>query len=306
MIEKKNILNIDRQKVREAFDAYVKNYNMEDEKIRLKAEHTYRVAELCERIAVSLELEQADVDLAWLLGILHDIGRFEQVKRYGTFMDGQSVNHAEFGAELLFEQGLIEKFITDIAWNGKRNVMDENLQDMSKGALTKSDAEMDRIYKELNLMKNAIAWHSAYRLPENLDERTKMFCDILRDADKVDILRVNVEFSFEDIYNVPLEVLKKCEVTEEVMQAVYEKHAVFRDWRKSPIDYLVGHICLVYEMVYPEAVRAVVSQGYLDKLLNFQSENEKTKGQFKEIRKEMNRYLLNVIGENGLGKERCQ
>ena len=29
-----------------------------------------------------------------------------------------------------------------------------------------------------------------------------MYCNILRDADKIDILRVNVETPLEDIYNV--------------------------------------------------------------------------------------------------------
>ena len=269
MVERYFEMKIDRQQVRREFDAYVSEYNIEDEKIRLKAEHTYRVSELCERIAQSLGLGQRDADLAWLMGMLHDIGRFEQVRRYGTFMDAQSVNHAEFGAELLFEEGLI--------WN----------------FLDKSECDKE----PMELIRNAVFWHSAYRLPENLDKRTKMFCDILRDADKVDILRVNVEFSFEDIYNVPLEVLRKCEVADAVMQSVYEEHAVFRDWRKSPIDYLVGHICLVYEMVYPESVRAVVSQGYLDKLLGFQSDNETTRGQFKEIQRTMGEYLERVLGE---------
>ena len=34
-----------------------------------------RVADLCERIAKSLDLSQEDIDLAWLSGMLHDIGR---------------------------------------------------------------------------------------------------------------------------------------------------------------------------------------------------------------------------------------
>lgn len=270
---------INRDHVRARFDAYVKNYNIDDEKIRLKAEHTYRVSELCEKIARSIGLCEEDVNLAWLLGMLHDIGRFEQVKRFGTFMDSQSVNHAEFGAQLLFEEGLIKEFIECL----------ENEREIS------AVGDQNGTSLELEMIRNAIAWHSAYRLPEMIDERTKMFCEILRDADKVDILRVNVEFSFEDIYNVSLSVLKQCEVAEAVMQSVYEEHAVLKDWRKTPIDFLVGHICLVYEMVYPEAVREVVKQGYLDKLLHFQTENEKAKSQFQEIREKMRAYLERTI-----------
>ena len=36
------------------------------------------------------------------------------------------------------------------------------------------------------LLWTAVFYHSAYRIPEGLEERTAMFCHILRDADKVD------------------------------------------------------------------------------------------------------------------------
>ena len=80
-------MKIDRQKVVRVFDEYVENYNRQDEKVRLKIEHTYRVSMLCEEIGVSLGLCEEDLSLAWLLGMLHDIGRFEQLKNYGTFID---------------------------------------------------------------------------------------------------------------------------------------------------------------------------------------------------------------------------
>ena len=90
--------------VEQAFNRYVSAYNAADPKIRLKIDHTCRVAALCERIASSVGLE--DTSLAWLCGMLHDIGRFEQVKRYGTFVDAVSVDHAALGADLLFREGL--------------------------------------------------------------------------------------------------------------------------------------------------------------------------------------------------------
>ena len=93
---------IDRQRVKEQFASYTRNYDPTDPKIALKIAHTYRVADHCEEIARSLGMNDEDIEIAWLLGMLHDIGRFEQVKRYGTFYDNQSVDHAEFGADLLF------------------------------------------------------------------------------------------------------------------------------------------------------------------------------------------------------------
>ena len=102
---------IDRKNVEDTFKKYTDNYDTSDEKIKLKVDHTYRVAALSERIAISLGLDKADTDLAWLIGMLHDIGRFEQLKNYGTFSDADSIDHAHYGIKLLFDEGLIWKFV---------------------------------------------------------------------------------------------------------------------------------------------------------------------------------------------------
>lgn len=118
-----------------------------------------------------------------------------------------------------------------------------------------------------------------------------MFCHILRDADKIDILKVNVEFPLEEIYNVSTEVLYQEEVTPEVLQSFDEEHAVLRSLKKTAVDNVVGHISLVYELVYPESCRIVKQQGYLDKLMNFESRNPQTRKQFEHIREHMREYL---------------
>ena len=87
-------MTLDRDRARRAFAEYTRAYDPTDPKVRLKIEHTYRVAALCEQIARSLSLSGADTDLAWLAGLLHDVGRFEQLRRYGTFEDAKSIDHA--------------------------------------------------------------------------------------------------------------------------------------------------------------------------------------------------------------------
>ncbi len=252
-------MQIDRKKVIRTFQDYVDNYNSQDAKVRLKIEHTYRVSELCESIAQSLHLDAKNCSLAWLLGMLHDIGRFEQLRNYGTFNDARSIDHALYGAEILFEQGRIRDYLEDAG--------------------------------EDKLLRAAVAFHSAYRLPEGLDERTKMYCQILRDADKIDILKVNVDFPLEEIYNVSTEELRSAGVSESVMEAFAEGHAVLRSLKKTSADHVVGHLSLVYELVYPKSLMIVREQGYVQKLMNFQSENPKTQRQFDQIRKKMNAYL---------------
>ncbi len=252
-------MKIDKQKALKAFQEYTTHYDVSDEKVKLKIDHTYRVCGLCQQIAVQSGFDENEIELAWLTGLLHDVGRFEQLKRYGTFIDAQSIDHAEFGANILFKEGRIRDYIEDAS--------------------------------EDQLLEKTVRCHSAYRVPAHYTEREKKFADLLRDADKIDILKVNITVPIEEIYNVTTYDLKHCIVTEEVMQAFFEEHAVLRSLKKTPVDNLVGHISLVYELVYPISRKLVHQQKDLDKLMSFQSELPETNAQFAKIREKMTTYM---------------
>ena len=287
-------MNIDRKKVEDTFKKYTDNYDTSDEKIKLKVDHTYRVAALSERIAESLGLNKEDTDLAWLIGMLHDIGRFEQLKNYGTFSDADSIDHAHYGVKLLFDEGLIWKFIDEMDMNDLRNADNkfknedicERYLDSGKG---KENSKKD--VAELDILKTAIWNHSAYRVEDGLSERVMMFCDIIRDADKIDILKVNYDVTLEVIYDVTTEELKNSKVTDEVMNAFMEHHAVLRSLKKTPIDNLIGHAALVFELVYSESFKIVREQGYLEKMLSYVSNNPETLKQFKIMHRDMDEFL---------------
>ena len=104
---------IDLEKAEKIFDEYVSHYDDNDAKTVLKKHHTKRVQKEAKEIAEYLKLAEEDRQLAELIGLLHDIGRFEQLKRYHTFSDRNSVDHAELGLEILFQDGYIRKFIED-------------------------------------------------------------------------------------------------------------------------------------------------------------------------------------------------
>lgn len=254
-------MKIDRDKVKRVFAEYVRNYNAEDPKVHLKIVHTIKVSELCEEIAESLDLKRADIELAWLMGMLHDIGRFEQLRQYNTFNDALSVKHAELGCKILFEEGMFYKFVPE--------------------------SEQDR---NVEILRKAIACHSDYRIPEEYDERTKMFSNILRDADKIDILRANLETPLEDIYNVTTEELRNSEVSEAVMENFRLHRATHRELRKTAVDYVVGMISMAFEIVYPKSMEILIRQGDLEQMMNFKSDNEKTRQQFAILRDIMHLY----------------
>ena len=84
---------IDIINAKKVFNEYVKKYNANDGKIALKIAHILRVADLSKKIAISLNLSEENIELAELIGLLHDIGRFEQVRIYNTFIYKISINH---------------------------------------------------------------------------------------------------------------------------------------------------------------------------------------------------------------------
>lgn len=79
------------------------------------------------------------------------------------------------------------------------------------------------------------------------------------------------------------------------MQAFFEEHAVLRSLKKTPVDNIVGHISLVYELVYPISRKLVYEQGYLNKLMDFQSELPETNVQFAKIREKMAAYMERIL-----------
>ena len=287
VVESINKPVINRKNVINAFAEYVRNYDPSDEKIKLKIDHTYRVAGLWQRIAESLGLSEPEVDIAWLLGMLHDIGRFEQIRRFGTFNDVQSVDHAEFGADLLFKEGLIRKFAEgyyeecELARSGN-----EEAEQIIKNN--------EYHNKDTGLLEMAIRQHNKYRVKEDLTERQRMFCDILRDADKVDIFKVNADIPMEIIYDVTTEELKNGIITKEVLESFYKKETVLKSVRRSAVDHIVGHISLLFELVYKESYRQAKEQGYVYKLLDFKSDVPEVNAEFDDMRKYVDEFLMEI------------
>lgn len=258
-------MKIERNKVLAAFDAYAGRYDLTDVKVKLKYDHTFRVAENAGRIAGSLSLPDEDVDLAWFLGVLHDIGRFEQLRRYGTFQDRNSVNHAALSADILFKEGLIESFRDDPG--------------------------------EDPLIEKAVRLHNVLRLPV-LTRREYTFCTILRDADKADILRVNCETPRTEIYDLPEEAFTNSGITDEVYQSILHETSVNRQYSRTGIDFMLGHMAFVFGMVYPETLRIAKEQGYLEKLLSFRSNNPDTRAKMIHVRDTIHAYVEKRIRSN--------
>ena len=307
-------MKIDRQHVQDVFGKYTDAYDSKDPKIALKIEHTYHVAEVADQVAHSLGLSQEDCDLAWILGMLHDVGRFEQVRRYGTFVDSQSIAHALMSCQVLFPEDYgVEESVFRAMPNGHFGSLSDYLiagdgtnDDETEVGMegcaddNKVDAALDekldgkgKVESDewRHIIKLAISVHSALRIPDDISEREAMFCNILRDADKVDIFRVNVETPLTDIINTTEEEIRTSCVTADVMPAILEHHVVPRDRKFTAADHIVSHCCLAFELVYKKSREIAVEQGYLKTLTEYVSENPETNQVMDKLREQLSLVL---------------
>ncbi|MDY6309519.1 MAG: HD domain-containing protein [Oribacterium sp.] len=297
-------MKINRDHVKEAFAKYVSDYDMSDVKIKLKYDHTYRVAEMCDAITATLDMTPEDRDIAWLTGMLHDIGRFEQLRRYHTFQDRRSVNHAALSADILF------KNVTAVSTENEKNKRDEietariradenrtfRSQNNQREIATKNlENNKIRLFvedpSEDALLEKAIRLHNVYILPSSLTEREYRFCTILRDADKIDILRVNCETPRTEIYDLPEEAFHTSSISDHVYADIMACKNVNRDYSKTAIDYMIGHMGFVFGLVYQESFRQVKKQGYLDQMLSIESSNPDTAAKLVKIRDSLHQYI---------------
>ena len=136
------------------YDAYVDEYRDADGRLpkmmQLKRTHTAFVVKNAREIAEGEGFSPELLEDALIAALLHDTGRYEQLKVYDTFRDADSVDHAVFSHKIVTEKG----WITDKA------------------------------------ILDAILFHNRRDVPDGLDERTLKLSHIVRDADKLDIFRV--------------------------------------------------------------------------------------------------------------------
>ena len=80
------------------FRDFVMSFYLDDDYVRtnitLKEEHTYRVCENVKTLGQALGLNDNDLRIGETAALFHDLGRFEQFRKYRSFDDRGSENHA--------------------------------------------------------------------------------------------------------------------------------------------------------------------------------------------------------------------
>lgn len=251
---------IDIEKAKKEFISYTEKFDLEKEEIKRKQEHSLRVMEASRKIANKLGLSEEQIWLASIIGLLHDIGRFEQYNRNNTYLNEMLLDHSNLGTKVLLENDYIKKYI---------------------------DNE-----KYIPIVLVAIKNHNKFKIEDNLSKEELLFCKIIRDADKLDIL-----YEGENIYwNTQREKanVENSKISIKIEQQFKVERQVKKlgNERNDTIDGLLILLSYIYDINFKETLEIVQKEDYANKILDrFNFKDVETKEKIENLR----RILLKFI-----------
>ena len=239
---------MDMDKNFDAFDNYASGYDLNEPMIGYKYNHSYRVMKEAKNIALSLDLTEEEVYLAEVIGLLHDIARFEQWARYKSFTDTDLFDHGDYAIKILFDENHIKDIDVD-----------------------KSDYE---------IIKKAISNHNKYEISKDItDKRELLFSKIIRDADKLDIFYA---FSNQRVLEIKED---DNEISPKVREAFFNHEQVVIDDSLSKNDKVVIILGFVYDLNFDYSKNELIDKKYLDSLFKAIKNKERFKEYFDEVNK---------------------
>ncbi len=238
----------------DAFNDYVLKYDFKDNMIEYKYNHSYRVMSASEKLAKSIKLSKDDTYLAMLIGLLHDIGRFEQQTITKSFTDTNGFDHSEYGVKVLFEDGLINKFILS--------------------------------FDEYEIVRKAILYHNDYTLDDKeLTEREEIFCKLIRDADKIDILYA---FSTTRILEIEED---ESEISEKIKESFFNNECSDNRNISGKNDLIISFWQFIYDLNFDESYKIIYEEDYIGKMF----ESLKNKKRFNMYYETIEAYLREKV-----------
>ncbi len=220
------------------FENYVQSFHSNEPKyqqnIDIKIEHTRRVCREIDGIGQTLNLSDDDLRLAEAIALFHDIGRFEQYKRYRTYADLLSENHATLGVSILRNHRILSAL---------------------------DDSASDLIFRTISL-------HNRIEIPADEPKRVWFFCRLLRDADKLDIWRVVTEYYHnpegEKNETIELGLPDTNEISDEVLINVLAEKKVQSTDLKSLNDFKLMQMGWIYDVNFPRTFQLIRARRYME------------------------------------------
>ncbi len=222
------------------FTDYVHTFNYKnpelERNIDIKREHTERVIEEIINIGKQLGLNDNELNLAEIIALFHDIGRFEQYNRYKTFSDHKSEDHAELGIKILTRYNVL-------------GILNEEIQ---------------------NLILCSIRYHNRASLPGEETETCLFYSKLIRDADKLDIWRVVTSYYHRKNGRrnvaLELELPDTPGISEEVYKALMNRQIVDMKNVKNVNDIKLLQAGWIYDINFKPTFECVKNRRYIETL----------------------------------------
>ncbi|MFQ3573710.1 MAG: HD domain-containing protein, partial [Thermodesulfovibrionales bacterium] len=241
-----------RERHRAMFVGFCSAFYFEDDEhfknYKLKEKHSLRVCDNSDEIlgdAVHPELR----DITWISSLYHDLGRFPQYMQYRTFKDSESVNH-----------GLLSSLVLQ-----RGNLLDE-FNERQKGIII-----------------NAVKFHNAYHIPPDItDEDTITALKVVRDADKLDIWKVFIDFYNEDDSTRPSAVGLGFPDTPtyspSFVEGIYNNTMLRLSDVKCLNDFKLLQLSWVFDLNLNESLRILQKRQYIDLIANTLPDTHEIRG----------------------------
>lgn len=237
------------------FMSYATPYSKDSDECELKINHTKRVMDLCRLIATKLNFSKEEIEIAGICGLLHDIGRFEQWKKFNTFNDSLSIDHGDLGYEILCKNNNLRKFILDEKYD--------------------------------KIILSSVKYHNKYKIPESLTSTQKKFLDIVRDADKIDILYLYTQ-------NEIVIDTKYTAMSDAILETIKNNKLIDKKDKQTAADSLSISLAFIFDINYKESVELLKERNYINKEIKIYKEKNihpKLRKQLQEIQESIQLYI---------------
>ena len=246
---------------------YMRSFYSDDEEVQLgitiKETHTGYVTTNSIELAKFLKLNQHDIELAEIIGLFHDVGRFRQYSIYKTFNDADSEDHADLGLKVIDELDFFKEI---------------------------SDVDNDLIHF-------AIKNHNKKIIEPTDDERKILFAKIIRDADKLDIYRVLQPYLAQENADKMPKFIKgkeRAEISEDfVKKFVAGEQVDYREIRTNG-DRKIVRLMWLYDVNYSWTMKKIVERGYIENIVDALPMNEDVAKGVKRLRE----HVKNICETN--------
>lgn len=233
---------------KEWFRNYVENFYINDkpnaELYKIKYDHSLRVCEEIRDIGMHCGLSNSELNIAEFIALYHDLGRFEQYHKFKTFTDHKSINHSFLAIKILKQHKLLADFDGDL----------------------------------INLIYTAIENHNTKDINHKVIGMELFYAKLLRDADKVDILRVVTNY-YDSITNknnaIELDLPDLPEIEEQNFLDIESGKLISKENLRTLNDFKLMQISWLFDLNFERSFEIIKDKCYIDKIFNVLPQNDK-------------------------------